>query len=286
MDASLEMLEQKQECLNDEILVQQVRLQLIVEKTNLGIWHDETTENTEHTRAPPLFYFQGLQSQLQEIKNKLLYQSQQNGNLSLAGCSVILSNSLAEVVLAHLYSTELTVNETALSQVPIMSEHSQFQRLKYLYACVECIKSWFENFFTIQPTAYVGFPFLIFSQLVHSLVALYKISILDDPAWDKSGLRKTADLLSILDHVISNMEQVQPLAGLDNNGVTEEDAFFRTAKVFRSIRPAWETKLELDNRVVFTLPSPQQNPNDVPLTEPFPMDFSDYDWMVDFLPIN
>ncbi len=189
---------------------------------------------------------------------------------------------MAEVVLAHLYSTELTINEIALSQAPIITTYPNFEQLKCLYACIESIKSWFEVFFAIPPIAYIAFPFSIFSQLVHCLVTLYRLSTLNDPAWDKSGVQKTADLLLILDHVINNMEQVTILAGLDNSDSTEGDVFSRTAKMFRSIRLGWEAKLGPDDLMVSTVLTPQ-NTNETPLPEAFEVDFSDNDWLMNFL---
>jgi hypothetical protein len=195
---------------------------------------------------------------------------------------IALSDILAEVVLAHLYSAELTINETALPQVLIIANNLNFQQLKCLYACIESIKSWFEVFFTIPPTAYISFPFSIFSQLVRCLVTLYRLSTLDDPTWDKNGVWKTANLLLILDHVIDNMEQVKTLAGLDNNDSPEGDIFSRTAKLFRSIRPEWEAKLGADDLMVSTIPTPQ-NANETPLLEALPVDFSDNEWLMDLL---
>lgn len=192
------------------------------------------------------------------------------------------SDSLAEVVLAHLYITELTINEIALFQMPIITNHPNFQQLQCLYACIESIKSWFEVFFSISPIAYIGFPFSIFSQLVRCLATLYRLSTLDDPAWDKKGVQKTADLLHILDRVINNMEQVKTLAGLNNNESTEEDIFSQTAKLFRSIRPGWEAKLGPDDLMISTT-STLDDTSETSLAEAFPVNFSDNDWLTDFL---
>ena len=186
------------------------------------------------------------------------------------------------MVLAHLYSTELTINEIALSQLPIVTNQPNFEQLKCLYACVESIKSWFKVFFTIPPIAYIGFPFSIFSQLVHCLVTLYRLSTLSDPAWDKNGVQKTVDLLPIVDQVIDNMEQVATVARLDNNASTERDVFSRTAKLFRSIRLKWEAKLRPEDVMVSTLSTPQ-NANETSFLEPLPVDFTDNDWLTDFL---
>ena len=281
LDECLQVLDDKQECLNDEILVQQVRLQLIAEKVTLSTWYDGAMETAEHVKAPPSFYFQALHSQLQEVKNKFPPQSQRNGKLSLTNDSV-LSNNFVEVVLAHLYSTELTINEMALSQVPITTHHSNFQQMESLFACVKSIKSWFEVFFTIPTTAYIGFPFSIFSQLVRCLVTLWRLSTLNDPAWDKNGVQKAVDLLLTMDHVINNMEQATTLAGLDNSNIAEGDVFSRTAKLFRSIRHGWEAKLGPEEPIVSTIPTPP-TANETSLPEPFPVDFADSDWVMDFL---
>ena len=219
---------------------------------------------------------------MQEVKNRLSPQLQRSGKLSSINYFIVLSNSLPEAVLAQLYSTELTIDEIALSQVPIISNHSNFQQLKCLYACIESISSGSEVFFTVPPIAYIGIPFSIFSQLVRCLVTLCRLSTLNDPAWAKNGVQKTADLLLILDHVIDSMEQVATLAGLDNNDRTEGDIFSRTARLFRSIRLGWEAKLGSDDLMVSTTPTPQ-NANETPLPEAFPVDFSDKDWLLDFL---
>jgi hypothetical protein len=78
MGECLQILDETKECPNDEILVQQVRLQLIVERINLGTW-DEGAEPPEQNREPSPLYLQALHSQLQEVKNKLPPESQNNG---------------------------------------------------------------------------------------------------------------------------------------------------------------------------------------------------------------
>ena len=186
------------------------------------------------------------------------------------------------MVLAHLYSTELAVNEIALFETPIVTKHSDFKQLKRLYSCVESIKSWFEVFFTIPPIDYIGFPFSVLSQLVHYLVALYRLSTLKDPAWDKNGVQSTIDLLLTLIQVINNMEQVATVAGLDNHDSTEGDVFSRTAKKLRSVRLEWEAKLRSDDLAIPTSPT-LQYATETPFSEPLPLDCADNDWMMDFL---
>lgn len=84
MDECLRILDEWKECLADEILVQQVRLQLIVEKAALGTWNDGAMESAEHVKMPLSFYLQALHSQLREVKNSLSLQSQRNSEVSAA----------------------------------------------------------------------------------------------------------------------------------------------------------------------------------------------------------
>ena len=262
--------------------MQQVRLQLIVEKVAWGDWNNVAMENTEHRKPPLSFYLQALHLEVQDLRNNLPPQLQYDGTMLSTIHFSIFSNKLTEVVLAHLYSTELTINDVTLSQIPVVSSHLNFQRLESLYACVESVKSWFKTFFTIPPGAYIGFPFSIFSQLVRCLITLYKLSTLDDPGWDKKGVQKTANLLLILDQVITNMEQVSILAGLDNNDSPERDVFFRTANMLRYVRPGWEaTLVGSDASKVSALPD-MPNADDPSLSEAFPLDHYDNDWLTDF----
>jgi len=93
--------------------------------------------------------------------------------------------------------------------------------------CLRCK----EPFQQSPPKAYTGFPFSISSQLVHRLVILYRLSTLDDPTGDKSGVQGNANLLLFLDQVMNEMEQVATAARLDNSASIEGDVISRTAKL-------------------------------------------------------
>ena len=174
----------------------------------------------------------------------------------------------------HLYSTELTINEVEPFEALVESNSPNFHRLESLYASLNAIKSWFDVFFTISPAAYLNFPFSIFSQLVHCLVGLQKLSTLDDQAWDKDLVRSTADLLLILNQVVFNMRQVDRLVGLDNDS-TELGVFIKTANRFDAMRASWER----------TLVGPLVGPADLSTIDldeamrEMAMDFSDTSWL-------
>lgn len=104
------------------------------------------------------------------------------------------------------------------------------------------MKSWFDVYFLIPPAEYIGFPFSIFSQLTRCLIVLFKLSTLDDPAWDKSFVRNTADVILIMNQVIFNLRQVNWLAKLEDDN-PEVNIFSRGADSYEAIRTRWEAKL-------------------------------------------
>jgi hypothetical protein len=181
------------------------------------------------------------------------------------------------VILLHLYSTEL---EITLSPTFLHSNDLTSQQRRSLNAGVESIKCWFDVFFNITPAAYIGFPFSIFSQLFRCLLALYRLTTVDDVSWDVEGVLTAADALLILDHVINNMEQVATVAGLDQNEKPGEDVFHRGVQMFRSLRAGWEAKL--DPAQVSTFPTPQDANENFPL-DSFAVEFFDNEWLMDLL---
>ncbi|MCJ1386882.1 hypothetical protein MMC17_010010 [Xylographa soralifera] len=262
MDECLQMLDEREECLNDEILVQQIRLQLIVEKMALGTPHDGANESMKH-REPTSVYLEHLHSQLQSVKTNLLAGSQKN-----------------EVVLLQLYSAEL---EVALPISFLHTNQLTFQQRQSLNIGLESIRSWFSVFLTIAPAAYVGFPFSIFSQLVRCLMMLYRLITLDDRTWDENVIWKTADTLLILDCVINNMDQVAILGGLDKSDSPEGHICSQLAQWFRSLRPGWEARLRSDDLVLSTSPT-LQDFNEISLPESLGVEGFDNDWLMDLLP--
>jgi hypothetical protein len=276
MDECLQVLEERKECPNDEVLVQQVRLQLIVEKMVLGTFHDAAMEFPEPARELPSLYPKIVYAQLHDIKTKLLAQPQTHGKLLCIKRSMVTTHIIAEAILLHLYSTEI---EIALSTKFLHTNQLTFQQRKSLHACLESIKSWFDIFFTISPAAYIGIPFSIFSQLVRCITTLCRVTTLDDPGWDEDGLCKTADPLLTLERVINNLEQAAIAAGLGNSDSLEQDVFSRAAQMFRSFTPGWEAKRDLDD--LSTIPI-QQNVNDAFPPDALAVEFFD-DWLTDFL---
>jgi hypothetical protein len=78
MDECLQILRERKECPNDEILVELVQLQQIVEKPYMGALSDRAEESSDYGHQTSL-YRDDLLSKLQGIKATLLAKSENNG---------------------------------------------------------------------------------------------------------------------------------------------------------------------------------------------------------------
>lgn len=229
MDECLHHLLAHPECLNDEILAQQVRFQLINERINT------TTTDPYHTNfpsfiSPPLsIYTHTITTHLHQTQSKLTPNSQRHRILRL-----------------HHSNTYLAIHESALLKQPltnITSTTNQLHHLEFLHACLSATSTWLTTFLAIPPAEYAGFPFPIFSQLVRHLAALYRLSALDDdddPAWDRGHVRQTVDLMEVMDRLIGNLGQAAALARLEAQGEDEdEDVFFYSIGKYEAVRLKW-----------------------------------------------
>lgn len=119
-----------------------------------------------------------------------------------------------------MFYTELSIFGLVLSR----KSPPGFQRLEYLYSCLETVKSATENFLTIPISDYPGISFPVFTQLVRYIIVLYKLSTLNDPVWDLNLVRGSIDVIQVIDQVIRNIEQSMSELGGQCSGGTLERA--------------------------------------------------------------
>ncbi|PYI09938.1 hypothetical protein BO78DRAFT_426933 [Aspergillus sclerotiicarbonarius CBS 121057] len=227
MDDCLQHLSEHPECLNDEVLAQQVRFQLVNEKINTGDWHTGLTSTHEPLKAPMTLYLHAINSQFKRAQSKLAPHSQRYRILHL-----------------HHNNTILTLNETSLLKPPTPTPHAlNFQQLESLHTCLEAVNSWMGIFLAIPPAEYASFPFPVFAQLARNLAALYKLSTLEDPAWDRGHVRRIMDIMTVMDRLIGNLGQAAALAKLES-GEEGEDVFFYSIGKYESVRMSWGLRFD------------------------------------------
>ncbi|KAG9229196.1 hypothetical protein BJ875DRAFT_475560 [Amylocarpus encephaloides] len=234
MDECLDVLIREKEVPADEIFVQQVKLQLIAERAVQVSAGKKDSGFVDTSKAPVAFYIKALQSQIEQVLENVDFESPSRF-----------------ISLLHMHSTSLLIHGIGFSKTPIPSaDDSNMQRIERLYASFNSAKSWLDIFLAIPTTAYVGFPFSIFAQLMRALVALFELSTLEDPAWDTSLVRGSTDVMLILDQIIANMQQAGSVQTMGMRA-TKENNFDRAAETFLGIRARWRLKL----------PEPRVNPS-------------------------
>ncbi|PYI00607.1 hypothetical protein BO78DRAFT_37618 [Aspergillus sclerotiicarbonarius CBS 121057] len=211
MDECLEVLAQSRESPYDEMLTHQVRLQRIANEMEdvRGGW----------AAVPLPFYLGALQQKVNAVKEAISPELRHDG-----------------ILLASIYYTELSIFGLVRAR---REEGSDFQRLEALHGCLHTAKSAIDSFFEIPTLEYPGISFPFFGYLARFIVVLFKLSALNDPIWDTDLMRSTADVVQIMDRLISNLQEAIAATGQESAGGHLDNS----TRKFRLIRSTCAAKL-------------------------------------------
>ena len=145
-----------------------------------------------------------------------------------------------ETLLLELYNADLCIHEIALSQETHLFTFHFNQRFECLRACLQATKSWIDVFRSIPPTRYVGLSICTYAQLSRTFIILWRLSTCEYPEWDRSLVRETLDVPSILDEAQETFAQVRMAADLDRDVSQDADFFSIMAARLRSVKFLWD----------------------------------------------
>ncbi|KAK4126938.1 hypothetical protein N657DRAFT_630866 [Parathielavia appendiculata] len=221
MDDCLQVLSQQREWEGDNLLVAQVKVQLILEQLTRV-----TSQSTDG--IPPGYVLSALRAQVQTIRAQLPPHLQQN-----------------DTILSHISYTELAINEVAMSK-PKMAPHGlmpDMQRHEAMEACLSAIKDWFNRHFSIPSYVYIGMTFSYWWNMAHCLLVLARLSVLNDPAWNWHSVRNRIDMFAILDQLKAGFEEVAAQRHLATGPTVEEDTFSKYVKMVQTMKNNWAPDL-------------------------------------------
>lgn len=141
-----------------------------------------------------------------------------------------------------------------------------------LSGCVRTARAWVDIFLRIEPAQFILFGFFTWSQLAHVLTCLYRLTLLDEPGWDRAVVRETVDLAQFMDEIIARFNRVPAEAGLVSDPLDGANIMRDAARSIRSIQAAWEPKI-----------SPERVGAAASATEGFGTDMMDPSWSPGFL---
>lgn len=117
-------------------------------------------------------------------------------------------------------------------------------RLEVLRSCLDAIKRSLDVFFYYPPAKYVGLPFAFMCHLSHTVQMLYRLSMLEEPGWDRTAVRREVDVTSVLHRTADLLGSVADAAGLvSGRSCTDVDIFTRGAATMRSTASLWGSAL-------------------------------------------
>ena len=115
------------------------------------------------------------------------------------------------------------------------------ERTTCFYECVQAITECLDNFFSFTPAEMFAQPMTVhlhFSQCIH---ILYRLSLMDDPGWDRSAVSTSVNLLDMLERCAAMYAAMPASMGLETDGT---DVYSQAAEVFRSTIPVWRRAME------------------------------------------
>lgn len=235
MEEGLRAISSNKECPTDEAFALQIRLQLLAQRT-LHLREQQESNYPNYITAPPpcFFYLNALRGQLQELK-----------------ASISSKLESQNILMAQVHYVDLCINETGhtansdaplLTTTPYDSDNNQtcgFKPLECLWGSLNAIKSWLDIFFAMSPSQLSGFALPFWVQQARCIVVLYRLSTLENPAWDLKSVREVVDLLPVIDRTAEMLEQ----AGREHGGQAKDDIFLQVSRLVRMFRIRAATKI-------------------------------------------
>lgn len=90
---------------------------------------------------------------------------------------------------------------------------------------------------------WVGITVDIFAQFTQALVALFKITTLQEHGWDLAEVRRRADVFSILDSSSDSVNRVPAALGMVDAEGPRSGLFFKTSYLLRAIKTLFLTEM-------------------------------------------
>lgn len=153
-----------------------------------------------------------------------------------------MPNVFIDNITSQLLYTELIIQDVTLTKAPNSAYSPNFQRHQQLNEHLETIIRWFDLFFAIPLDLYVGMTFAFWCHMAHGLLSLYRLYVLDDPAWDRAAVHARLDLFALCDRLAAILDDTA--ARRAGQPHTEEDMFAKFAKMVRSMRTGWLAEVQ------------------------------------------
>lgn len=145
----------------------------------------------------------------------------------------------------YLHSTETVINSLALAEYgPPSPYHRGYdsRRTEFLHQCLDSAKSTVDAYLSFSPTELTGISILPMLQFRHSTQLLYRLSLLEDPSWDRSFVGESIDIVRCLSQAADRFEMASDVAKSAGNR-SGQKFLSKVASGLRNLTPAWSAAL-------------------------------------------
>ena len=115
-------------------------------------------------------------------------------------------------------------------------------RVDSFYGCLHALKRFIDGNFPgddVKSICYSpGVQQLFFTRALHML---YRLSIIENPSWDRLAVYRTVDMLGVVARTETVFRSIPSVVGYTSAGT---DIFTRAADVMKSTSPIWRASLE------------------------------------------
>lgn len=181
------------------------------------------------------------------------------------------------------HAAEMVICELALCGDPTKPHQAAFQRTRFLYACVQSARQWFEAFFSIPVPEMNGIATATLMQMRHAAGLLSAISLVDEPGWKKAEVAEIIDLYPTLDRLASFISQIPAATSTQHFSDAEkhDDHWWtHVASTIRTLRSIWAGEDEHGNSSAPPLASFNDGEVDASIGA-MEFDFPGLDWLLD-----
>lgn len=141
-------------------------------------------------------------------------------------------------MLLHLHNTEVSIQELALDCGPLINTVDAIKQLESLQKCLTAVENLFQIWEGIPRHRLIGLTFSTFMQKIQGIVALFRLSTLDNiPAWNTAEVRKRLDIFALLDRLAAVMDSAAAATAIAEDDPGEESRKFSRAVVASSRSP-------------------------------------------------
>ncbi|KAH8664342.1 hypothetical protein BX600DRAFT_550399 [Xylariales sp. PMI_506] len=232
LEVHLQKLWDEPDAPQDRILVAMVRILYVAREAYL---FSHSYDDAQSTPPSAVLHIKGLEASLAKVENDL-------------PPDILHSGESQGAVQSHLRCTRVLIYELAISSTPlpittIGEPTTCYRRIEYMNLCVQASRDFLDYFLQPDHVELRSGATSLLVQLGHCLQVLYRLSLLDDPSWDRQLVKETADVVSYLERGATKLQDAHYSKRRGKGLADEESLVHKAAMCLRMSSQVWAANL-------------------------------------------